>query len=271
MMSKKMAELEDDFREFKAHTERRFVSLDMSIRAYRLEEDQRHEEEDQRHEERIRRMVGNVISHPLTQFVIEGENNLWCGNHISSYSKKRVDDFSFVSLKVGLKENYDMAGLGECAGKELCSLTIFFMKSMNKARKVSVVAELQQFDHQPTKVDDAKTLGVKIARRRKHEPHIHLPQFFVEKYQLSGDLMNDGGSVAAYQKQARQLVLQKKIMNFHRSRSNLIRACFIGWQLGYSCYEERRSSGAIVGEDERIDMHVLQWRLHLLDILKTNA
>ncbi|GJT31488.1 hypothetical protein Tco_0911763 [Tanacetum coccineum] len=43
MMSKKMAELEDDFREFKAHTERRFVSLDMSIRAYRLEEDQRHE------------------------------------------------------------------------------------------------------------------------------------------------------------------------------------------------------------------------------------
>ncbi|GJR03965.1 hypothetical protein Tco_0914919 [Tanacetum coccineum] len=55
MMSKKMAELEDDFREFKAHTERRFVSLDMSIRAYRLEEDQRHEEEDQRHEERIRR------------------------------------------------------------------------------------------------------------------------------------------------------------------------------------------------------------------------
>ncbi|GJU27486.1 hypothetical protein Tco_1166107 [Tanacetum coccineum] len=44
MMSKKMAELEDDFREFKAHTERRFVSLDMSIRAYRLEEDQRHEE-----------------------------------------------------------------------------------------------------------------------------------------------------------------------------------------------------------------------------------
>ncbi|GJW29456.1 hypothetical protein Tco_0046331 [Tanacetum coccineum] len=55
MMSKKMAELEDDFHEFKAHTERRFVSLDMSIRAYRLEEDQRHEEEDQRHEERIRR------------------------------------------------------------------------------------------------------------------------------------------------------------------------------------------------------------------------
>ncbi|GKA77868.1 pentatricopeptide repeat-containing protein [Tanacetum coccineum] len=55
MMSKKMAELEDDFREFKAHTERRFVSLDMSIRAYRLEEDQRHEEEDQMHEERIRR------------------------------------------------------------------------------------------------------------------------------------------------------------------------------------------------------------------------
>ncbi|GKC32207.1 hypothetical protein Tco_1039501, partial [Tanacetum coccineum] len=54
MMSKKMAELEDDFREFKAHTERRFVSLDMSIRAYRLEEDERHEEEDQRHEERIR-------------------------------------------------------------------------------------------------------------------------------------------------------------------------------------------------------------------------
>ncbi|GKF85953.1 hypothetical protein Tco_0253780, partial [Tanacetum coccineum] len=34
-----------------------FVSLDMSIRAYRLEEDQRHEEEDQRHEERIRRSV----------------------------------------------------------------------------------------------------------------------------------------------------------------------------------------------------------------------
>ncbi|GKE33501.1 hypothetical protein Tco_1452823, partial [Tanacetum coccineum] len=55
MMSKKMAELEDDFRESKAHTKRRFVSLDMSIRAYRLEEDQRHEEEDQRHEERIRR------------------------------------------------------------------------------------------------------------------------------------------------------------------------------------------------------------------------
>ncbi|GKA59943.1 hypothetical protein Tco_0759256 [Tanacetum coccineum] len=62
MMSKKMVELEDDFREFKAHTERRFISLDMSIRAYRLEEDQRHEEEDQiheeedqRHEERIRR------------------------------------------------------------------------------------------------------------------------------------------------------------------------------------------------------------------------
>ncbi|GKD34781.1 hypothetical protein Tco_1250290 [Tanacetum coccineum] len=55
MMSKKMAELEDDFHEFKAHTERRFVSLDMSIRAYRLEEDQRHEEEYQRHEERIRR------------------------------------------------------------------------------------------------------------------------------------------------------------------------------------------------------------------------
>nr|GEW34797.1 hypothetical protein [Tanacetum cinerariifolium] len=54
MMSKKMAELEDDFREFKARTERRFVSLDMSIRAYRLEEDHRHEE-DQRHEERIRR------------------------------------------------------------------------------------------------------------------------------------------------------------------------------------------------------------------------
>ncbi|GJW47026.1 putative mitochondrial protein, partial [Tanacetum coccineum] len=38
-----------------AHTERRFVSLDMSIRAYRLEEDERHEEEDRRHEERIRR------------------------------------------------------------------------------------------------------------------------------------------------------------------------------------------------------------------------
>ncbi|GJU86686.1 hypothetical protein Tco_1294232 [Tanacetum coccineum] len=55
MTSKKMAELEDDFREFKVHTERRFVFLDMSIRAYRLEEDQRHEEEDQRHEERIRR------------------------------------------------------------------------------------------------------------------------------------------------------------------------------------------------------------------------
>ncbi|GJY80989.1 putative fruit bromelain [Tanacetum coccineum] len=55
MMSKKMAELEDDFREFKAHTERRFVSLDMSIRAYRLEEDQRHEEEDQRHEEEDQR------------------------------------------------------------------------------------------------------------------------------------------------------------------------------------------------------------------------
>ncbi|GJX88240.1 hypothetical protein Tco_0340254 [Tanacetum coccineum] len=54
-MSKKMVELEDDFCEFKAHTERRFVSLDMSIRAYRLEEDQRHEEEDQRHEEQIRR------------------------------------------------------------------------------------------------------------------------------------------------------------------------------------------------------------------------
>ncbi|GKD96491.1 hypothetical protein Tco_1380388 [Tanacetum coccineum] len=55
MMSKKMAELEDDFREFKAHTERMFVSLYMSIRAYRLEEDQRHKEEDQRHEEHIRR------------------------------------------------------------------------------------------------------------------------------------------------------------------------------------------------------------------------
>ncbi|GKG38612.1 hypothetical protein Tco_0460324 [Tanacetum coccineum] len=41
MMSKKMAKLEDDFREFKAHTERRFVSLDMSIRAYRLEEDEK--------------------------------------------------------------------------------------------------------------------------------------------------------------------------------------------------------------------------------------
>ncbi|GKC44948.1 hypothetical protein Tco_1062670 [Tanacetum coccineum] len=53
MMSKKMAELEDDFREFKAHTERRFVSLDRSIRAYRLEEDERHEEEDHlRHEDR---------------------------------------------------------------------------------------------------------------------------------------------------------------------------------------------------------------------------
>ncbi|GJZ96038.1 hypothetical protein Tco_0668372 [Tanacetum coccineum] len=76
------------------------------------------------------RMVETVISHPLTQFVIEGENNLWCGNHISSYSKKRVDDFCFVSLKVGLKENCDMAGLGECAGKELCSLTIFSMKNM---------------------------------------------------------------------------------------------------------------------------------------------
>nr|GEV74759.1 hypothetical protein [Tanacetum cinerariifolium] len=31
------------------------------------------------------KMVENVISHPLTQFVIEGENNLWCGNHISSH------------------------------------------------------------------------------------------------------------------------------------------------------------------------------------------
>ncbi|GJY13673.1 serine/arginine-rich splicing factor SC35-like protein [Tanacetum coccineum] len=51
MMSKKMAELEDDFREFKAHTERRFVSLDMSIRAYRLEEDQRHEERIRRYDE----------------------------------------------------------------------------------------------------------------------------------------------------------------------------------------------------------------------------
>ncbi|GKE51843.1 hypothetical protein Tco_1486999, partial [Tanacetum coccineum] len=51
MMSKKMAELEDDIREFKAHTERRFVSLDMSIRAYRLEEDQRHEERIRRYDE----------------------------------------------------------------------------------------------------------------------------------------------------------------------------------------------------------------------------
>ncbi|GKB82407.1 hypothetical protein Tco_0949302 [Tanacetum coccineum] len=51
MMSKKMAELEDDFHEFKANTERRFVSLDMSIRAYRLEEDQRHEEQIRRYDE----------------------------------------------------------------------------------------------------------------------------------------------------------------------------------------------------------------------------
>ena len=32
-----MAELEHDFGEFKVHTERRFVSLDISIRAYRWE------------------------------------------------------------------------------------------------------------------------------------------------------------------------------------------------------------------------------------------
>ncbi|GJW84626.1 hypothetical protein Tco_0157771 [Tanacetum coccineum] len=51
MKSKKMAELEDDFHEFKALTERRFVSLDMSIRAYRLEEDQRHEERIRRYDE----------------------------------------------------------------------------------------------------------------------------------------------------------------------------------------------------------------------------
>ncbi|GJX62948.1 hypothetical protein Tco_0295848 [Tanacetum coccineum] len=54
------------------------------------------------------RMVEHVVSHPLTQFVIDGENNLWLGNPISSYSKKRC-----------LKENYDIGGLGECAGKEL--------------------------------------------------------------------------------------------------------------------------------------------------------
>ncbi|GJW61438.1 hypothetical protein Tco_0110773 [Tanacetum coccineum] len=41
MMSKKMAELKDDFHKFKAYTERRFVSLDKSIRAYRLEEEKK--------------------------------------------------------------------------------------------------------------------------------------------------------------------------------------------------------------------------------------
>ncbi|GJY49207.1 hypothetical protein Tco_0439163 [Tanacetum coccineum] len=45
------AKLEEDFCEFKAHTERRFVSLDMSIRAYRLEKDQRHEEQIRRYVE----------------------------------------------------------------------------------------------------------------------------------------------------------------------------------------------------------------------------
>ncbi|GKE27728.1 hypothetical protein Tco_1443112, partial [Tanacetum coccineum] len=58
MMSKKMAELEDDFREFKAHTKRRFVSLDMSIRAYRLEDKyQRYERRRfKEHEERIAKL-----------------------------------------------------------------------------------------------------------------------------------------------------------------------------------------------------------------------
>ncbi|GJV42565.1 hypothetical protein Tco_1421005 [Tanacetum coccineum] len=51
MMSKKMAELEYDFRKFKAHTKIRFVSLDMSIRAYQLEEDQRHEERIRKYDE----------------------------------------------------------------------------------------------------------------------------------------------------------------------------------------------------------------------------
>ncbi|GKD61055.1 hypothetical protein Tco_1298564 [Tanacetum coccineum] len=61
MMSKKMAELEDDFREFKAHTKIRFVSLDMSIRAYDPKKIRDMEEEDQRHDERFDGVMNEVL------------------------------------------------------------------------------------------------------------------------------------------------------------------------------------------------------------------
>ncbi|GKC02224.1 retrovirus-related pol polyprotein from transposon TNT 1-94 [Tanacetum coccineum] len=54
-------ELEDDFREFKAHTKIRFVSLDMSIRAYDPKKIRDMEEEDQRHDERFDGVMNEVL------------------------------------------------------------------------------------------------------------------------------------------------------------------------------------------------------------------
>ncbi|GJX87390.1 hypothetical protein Tco_0339404 [Tanacetum coccineum] len=93
MMSKKM---EDDFREFKAHTERRLVSLDMSIRAYRLEEDQRHKEEDQRHEE--------------TEFECYGDFRCLSPNNMTDFEE---DEKEFENTRSVAKEDKDEQGKKE--------------------------------------------------------------------------------------------------------------------------------------------------------------
>ncbi|GJZ44542.1 putative mitochondrial protein [Tanacetum coccineum] len=118
MMSKKMAELEDDFREFKAHTERRFVSLDMSIRAYRLEEDQRHEEEYQRHEERIRSFR-------------ENENNRNVNSGLGDGTNFKANDYRFKKLKMPIFDGDDAYGW------------IFRMERFFKIQGVEALEQLQ--------------------------------------------------------------------------------------------------------------------------------
>nr|GEV92971.1 hypothetical protein [Tanacetum cinerariifolium] len=107
MMSKKMAELEDDFREFKAHTERRFVYLDMSIRAYRLEKDRRHEEEDQRHKERIRRY--DELKNLLLSLIQKSSSRMQSSRPIPTKKMKK----EFKNTRSVAKEDKDEQGKEE--------------------------------------------------------------------------------------------------------------------------------------------------------------
>ncbi|GKB98568.1 hypothetical protein Tco_0984705 [Tanacetum coccineum] len=102
----KMTELEDDFREFKAHTEKRFVSLDMSIRAYRLEEYQRHEEEDQRHEERIRRY--DELKNLLLSLIQKSSSPVQSSRPITTKKMKK-----YLKIKDQLPRNKDEQGKEE--------------------------------------------------------------------------------------------------------------------------------------------------------------
>nr|GEV67405.1 zinc finger, CCHC-type [Tanacetum cinerariifolium] len=77
--------------------------------------------------------IATCGSHPLESSFHTALGRGHMGSHIYGFIAVVAHTYVLqqdTALARGLKENYDMVRLDECARTELCSLTIFFMKSM---------------------------------------------------------------------------------------------------------------------------------------------